>query len=920
MHDFSYYGMNFVRGLGIMGKNQDAETLPKAIGPYVVIQSLGKGGMGEVFLAKDPSCGRLVALKRIRAELRNNKTIQNRFLREARVASLLTHPSIVPILSIQTTPPEIYYTMPFVEGDTLRQILRTAREQEKNGECIHPIGRSIPALARIFLQVCEAIAYTHSKGILHRDVKPENIIVGKYGEVMILDWGIADFIDQIEKEDPLPAIKKIANGEELTRPGKITGTLAYMAPERLTGKSSSVQTDIYALGVILYQMLTLQLPFQRKTIAAFRKQAHSEELVDPIEMAPYRDIPHQLAEVSHKCLAHSEKERYRSVEELIAELKNYIEGRPEWVFRAELDRNRKEDWQFQENLLLAKHIAITRSLDVTEWAALMISKGSFANNIRIDAEVRLSSHGQGLGFLFSVPEADERKSLEEGYCLWIGSASHPTCQLFRNNVQVLEVKTLFLESNIWHRIRIEKVDDYLKFFLNGVLKVSFGSHLPLAGTHVGLLHKDADFELKHFKVYDGSHNVMVGCLAVPNAFLTYKLYDLALQEYRRIGLCFPGRMEGREALFRAGLTLLEEARAEKGKAAKEKLFHLALKEFEKLYRTPGAPLEYLGKSLVYDALGDAEEEAKCLELALRKFPKHPLLPMLKERIVYRIHESSLNHREAAYRIILLAIRHIPNLLENGDTRYLLESLEKNWEQLPFLEDAKDRSSQIAIQLAFWLAKIPILVEIGQNLKALEPVDEKLLGNALFCLLELEAFEELNEFGSLHPLKVISLSQPFPSQLDKKKGRSIYYFMRKALKDSEYALIESTFLKLKKCKMDPLERTFFDALEIWSHLLQKKLPLAKELFDQYPASLLNQETSPLHFPYGTWLYLSKGRDAAMHHFSSVLDTPYPPTTALPSYFLTGRIDDKKGWIEHAFWWEKKELHRQIDLFYRCVGKT
>src|SRR3990167_6924563 len=199
---------------------------------------------------------------------------------------------------------------------------------------------------------------------MHRDLKPENIIVGKYGEVMILDWGIADFIDQIGKEEPLPATK-IA-GEDLTRPGKITGTLAYMAPERLTGKSSSVQTDLYALGVILYQMLTLQLPFQRKTIAAFRKQVHTEELVDPIEMAPYRDIPHKLSAVCHRCLARSESERYRSVEELIQEIKSFIEGRPEWILAAELDSERKEDWQFQENILLAKNIAITRSLDVTE--------------------------------------------------------------------------------------------------------------------------------------------------------------------------------------------------------------------------------------------------------------------------------------------------------------------------------------------------------------------------------------------------------------------------------------------------------------------------------------------------------------------------------------------------------------------------
>lgn len=819
------------------------QEIPKSIGPYGILHSLGKGGMGEVYLAKDPMCGRQVALKRIKPDLQTNKTIQRRFLREAQVASLLSHPSIVPILSIQTGPPDIYYTMPFVEGETLRQILRMTREQEKKGERPHAVGKSIPALARIFLQVCEAVAYTHSKGILHRDLKPENIIVGKYGEVMILDWGIADFIDRIEPEESLPEVS--VTGEDLTRPGKITGTLAYMAPERLTEKTSSVQTDLYALGVILYQMLTLQLPFQRKTIAAFRKQVNTEELIDPIEMAPYRDIPHQLSAVCHRCLARSEAERYPSVEALIAEIKNYIEGRPQWILAAQLDLKKKEDWQFQENILLAKNIAITQSLDVTEWAELMVSKTPFAHNVRLEAEVQLGEAGQGLGFLLSVPE--KRQSLEEGYCLWIG---HAGCKLFRNNVQLLEAK--IMQPKTWHQIQIEKVDDHLKFYVDGKLKINFASHLPLAGSHVGLLHKDGDFELKNLKIYDGSHNVMVGCLAVPNAFLSHKQYDVALQEYQRIGQCFPGRMEGREALFRAGLTLIEKARAEKS----DQFFHLALKEFEKLYRTPGAPLEFLGKSIVYEALGDAEEEAKCLELALRKFPNHPLLPMLKEHIVYRMHESSLNNRDAAYRIILLAIRHIPDLLENPDTRHLIDSLEKNWEPLPFLESSNDRLNSIAIQLAFWLAKIPILVELAHSVQH----DEVLLNNVLVCLQELEATESLSKF--------------LPRKPRKKKS-----------------------------------------LIVWKYLQQKKLGEAKALFDKFPEAI-HQENSPLHFPYGTYLFMTEGKEAATRHFSQVLETTYPHTTALPSLFLTNRL---KGWLDRAFWWEKKELHRQIDLFYRCVGK-
>jgi serine/threonine-protein kinase len=900
--------------------NQKSIETPPAIGPYKILQSLGRGGMGEVFLAEDPSCGRSVALKRIRPDLKENKTLQSRFLREAKVASALTHPSIVPILAVQTTAPDIYYTMPFVEGETLRQILRKTRDQEKSGDALHPIGRSIPALTRIFLQVCEAVAYTHSKGILHRDLKPENIIVGKYGEVMILDWGIADFLNEIKDEEPIEE-KEMRGSSDLTRPGKITGTLAYMPPERLAaGNTPSVQTDVYALGVILYQLLTLQLPFQRKTITAFRKTLRREELIDPVDMAPYRDVPHQLAAVCKRSLAPEKADRYKNVEELIADIKNYIEGRPEWTYLCELDLLKEDDWQFQEHILLAKHIAITRSIDVTEWAALAISKRSFPENIRMDAEVTMKTEGKGIGFLLSVPEADGRKSLEEGYCVWLGSHKDPTCRLFRNNVQVMEAKGVFLEVGRTHEIRIEKVEEHLKFYLDGHLKMELASHLPLAGTHVGFLQRDADFELKKWSFYDASHNLTVSCLSVPNAFLSHKFYDLALREYRRIGQSFPGRAEGREALFRAGLTLLE-----KGKAGQEEKFaHLALKEFEKLYRTPGAPLEYLGKSLVYEALQEPEEEAKCLELALRKFPKHSLLPMLKEHIVYRMHESSLNNREAAYRIILLALRHIPDLLDNPDTRSLLSSLKKNWEPLLLIEESEDPLSNMAIQLAFWLAKTPVLVEMAQSF--LKQGEEVLLSNAVFSLIELDAVDQAEKFFTLPYPRIAAAASAlkplrefeFPLEMSKWEYRCLHYRMRQALLNGETDLLKEIYQKLSERNISKPQRLSFDCLEIWRCLVRKDLASAAKIFAKYPTGVLTQETSPLHFLYGTWVYLAEGAKAAAAHFGTALETPYPTLSALPSLFLAGRIDEKKGWMERAFWWEKKELYRQLDLFQRAVG--
>jgi serine/threonine-protein kinase len=906
-----------------MNQETDLSKLPcpEAIGPYAIIRTIGRGGMGEVYLAKDPSCGRELALKRIRPDLSKNQTVMNRFLREARVAGQLTHPSIIPILSIQNTPPDIYYTMPYVEGDTLRQILKARTP------------RSIPTLARIFLQICEAIAYTHSKGVLHRDLKPENIIVGKYGEVMILDWGIADFISALD-EDEGPNLEHLGEGEEdLTLPGKIAGTLAYMAPERLFGETSSVQADIYALGVMLYYILTLQVPFQRKSIAAFRKNVKNERLIDPIERAPYRDIPHQLAAVCHKCLASSTKDRFKNMEELIEAIKGFIEGEAQWIPMASLHPNQPEDWQFQENILLAKHIAITRELDETEWAALMISRKNFANNIRLEMQIKLDPKSLGIGLLLSMPSLEGRKMLEEGYCLWI---KENECFLYRNNVQVFSAP-LHVSLSEWRRLTIEKVEDVLQFSLDGTSILTYASHLPLPGAHIGLLHKDSLFELEAIEVFDASHHAYVRCLAVPNAFLSHKLYDLALEDYRRIGHSFPGRQEGREALFRAGIAILEKGKAKRNKQEREQCFHRALKEFGNLYRTSGAPLEYLGKSLVYDALGEPEEEAKCLELSLRKFPKHPLLPILRDHITYRMHESSGEERSIAYRIILLGLRHIPNLLDNSATRALVESLERNLEELPFLEYPKevetDRLSHLSIVLSFLLAKPLTIAEIiASVIKEKLPHARLIVENALFCLLELEAtslFEKqlaklppdlLTEEGHSYLTSAFHLHlPPLPDLVSRKEARLVCHLLRKALSQRNFREVEELLPEIVKRTWQPEDKPIMDALIAWFYCMRRNWKAAGTLLNSYPLEAIKEEESPLFFPYACWLYGTEGPGSAKTHFSSVYDTPYPNTYALPSHFLLGRINGKKGWIERAFWWEKKELYRQLDFFYYSIGK-
>jgi serine/threonine protein kinase len=639
------------------------------IGKYRLIRSLGKGGMGEVFLAQDTICNRQVALKKIREDLLKHPSIKSRFLGEAHIAAQLTHPSIVPIFSIHTDEQLLFYTMPYVEGDTLKEVLRASKSEN-----------NVSALIRIFLSVCQAIAYCHSKQIIHRDIKPENIIVGKFGEVLLLDWGIADYLGGNSDEFAVD----IPTAAHLTKPGKVVGTLTYLAPERAKGEWGSEQSDLYSLGVILYQILTLKLPFKRVDLATFKKNMNFEELIDPIEAAPYRDIPRKLAEITKKCLAFHKEERYSHVSELVAEIEAYHEGRAEWMVAKDLEINRKEDWEFQENILLTKHLALAHSSDLTEWVSLMISKLSFTGNTKVEAKIRIGKDCEGIGFLMNIQEVNNRKNLMDGYYLLIGSKKQPGFHLYLSNIEVMQAADCILVPDRWYHLKIEKSDTHLRVYLDHSLKCHYISHTPLGGAHVGLLYRDTDFEIEHFNISIGSQDALISCLAVPDAFLANKNYSKALNEYRRIAYSFPGRSEEREATFRAGISLLEHGLTVKNRKKRGMLFNAALDEFSKLRNSAGAPLEYLGKSLVYKSLGEVTEEVKCLELSIRKYVNHPLQPRIVEHLIFRLYETSHHNRLEAYHFSLLCLRQLPTIFYNMENQKLVDSLKKNWESRYFL--------------------------------------------------------------------------------------------------------------------------------------------------------------------------------------------------------------------------------------------
>lgn len=842
---------------------------PTFIGPYRIIKEIGRGGMGQVFLAFDPVFEREVALKRVRVDIKSREVIRKRFLREAKITGQLAHPSIVPIYNLHEEGEDLYYIMPYVEGRTLKEILVEGTQ-------------SIAALAPIFFSMCQAIAFAHSRGFIHRDIKPENVLVGKYGQVQILDWGLVKPTHEPEIEHDIPLIE----GDQVTQPGKIVGTLAYMAPERVLGHPSTVLSDIYALGVILYQILALRLPFKRASIKEFKRHLKEERFIDPAKKAPYRDVPPELTRIARKCLFKQPRKRYQDATALIRDLKAYFEGRSQWFAKARLEIDTKKHWLFQEHLVIPEHNLIIRGLESTEWVLMMVSKQLFSGNVRLITSVRFEEECHGLGLMLGVPGQEQGRDLVDGFCLWL-MPSGPS-GLLKSNVTLTEISDFDIKPGIDYTIVFEKVDNKITVFLNDQLVLTYTSHLPITSGHIGVLFKDRHFALQPLYLFVGSLNLAVSCLSIPDAFLACNHYGTALAEYRRIGAAFSGRAEGREALFRAGVTLLQEATSLLDSGLKEQKLEEAQLEFEKLRTTAAQPLEYLGKALIYQSTSDSIEEAKCFQLAFRRYKEHPLLEPLCEQLLLRLHESSRKDRAAAFRFMLVALQELPHFAVQGQTAKLIKRLERYNEQLPFiapLPEGSNRVPYLALQLAFWLGNTNAIEELAEQ----EP---ELQTSSQAALLRL---------GVPPPADYV---YTFEDQL---------FVIDNALDQGRLSI---PFPEAHSAE----EEISLDCRLIWRDLLENRFQEAFERLSKYPMSILSHEINILHYLLGCTLLALEGEEIAAAHFSGIFDTPFPRSWQIATHYLYSKDFDRKGWMANAFYWEKKQLYRQLRLFYHCAGDT
>jgi serine/threonine protein kinase/tetratricopeptide (TPR) repeat protein len=302
---------------------------------YRAIRFHAKGGLGEVFVAKDEELNREVALKEIQQRFADRDESRERFKREAEITGKLEHPGIVPVYGLgQYSNGRPYYAMRFIRGVSLREAIDAFHSTYKESFLDGPAGLELRKLLRHFVDVCNAIEYAHSRGVIHRDLKPENIILGKYGETLVVDWGLAKAqgVDSSTATVDSAPDSVDTNSATPTIAGSAIGTPAYMSPEQAAGVINELgpATDIYALGATLFHLLVGQLPIAGNAPMEIIEKAKRGEIRRPRELRP--NVPLPLEAVILKAIATSRDDRYPSSSELAHDVERWLADEPVSVY------------------------------------------------------------------------------------------------------------------------------------------------------------------------------------------------------------------------------------------------------------------------------------------------------------------------------------------------------------------------------------------------------------------------------------------------------------------------------------------------------------------------------------------------------------------------------------------------------------
>lgn len=306
---------------------------------------IGLGGMGEVRRVYDKRLRRNVAMKILREPFQSNRIAVQRFLEEAQVAAQLAHPNIVPVHDLGfLSDGRAFFTMDEVRGRTLGRVIKELHRASASVWHPTPDGWTVRKLIEAIRQVCEAMGYAHNRGVLHRDLKPDNIMMGKFGEVLVMDWGLAKIMDSVTPEEPI-LVK--AAGRGVTQAGAVAGTPAYMAPEQARGEHSAMdcRSDVYALGAILYEILDGQPPYAGKEALAHVLSRPPTPLTAQAtgrRSEPGPPIPSGLRRITARAMSRNSADRYADASEMARALDSWLDGSKKRANAMQLVRNADE--------------------------------------------------------------------------------------------------------------------------------------------------------------------------------------------------------------------------------------------------------------------------------------------------------------------------------------------------------------------------------------------------------------------------------------------------------------------------------------------------------------------------------------------------------------------------------------------------
>lgn len=275
------------------------------LGPYEILTPLGAGGMGEVYRAKDSKLGRDVAIKMLPETVANDPERLARFEREARALAALNHPGVVTIYSVERSGGTRFLAMELVEGESL-------------DTAIAPGGFSLVRFFEVAVPLADALSAAHERGIVHRDLKPANVMITREGRVKVLDFGLAKF--EAPNSDSNVTDMPTASRVELTREGTVFGTVAYMSPEQARGEKIDARSDVFSLGVVLYQMLTGERPFRGTSAVDMISSILRDQPVAITELRS--ELPPHLGRIVRRCLEKNPRDRYQTSRDVFNELRD----------------------------------------------------------------------------------------------------------------------------------------------------------------------------------------------------------------------------------------------------------------------------------------------------------------------------------------------------------------------------------------------------------------------------------------------------------------------------------------------------------------------------------------------------------------------------------------------------------------------